>query len=106
MSEWLCRICWIQTKTFHDFYKKVEVRHGHCGRSNDLDSHIKQEPWQERSGFQRDESLELDLNLVKYEETEPPAQTTELLISKEKNCKYNDWNDDKSCDESKFFSKI
>ncbi|XP_037044348.1 transcription factor grauzone-like [Bradysia coprophila] len=102
MSDWLCQICWIQTKTFHDFYKKVEIRHGHYCRSNDManNSLIKQEPRLERNNCPRDESLDLDLNLVKYEETEPSTQATDITISKEENWECNNYNDDKSCDEN------
>lgn len=79
MPEWLCEICWIQTKTFHQFYKRVETRHGNYCSSNALVStdSIKQE----RSDSPIDDqvNLELPIDIVKQEETD-------LLHTKEENC--------------------
>lgn len=73
MSEWLCQICWIQTKTFHHFYKRIEFRHGNDSKSNVIvvrSDEIKQE----RSVSPQ--ALEADLSLVKCE-----LEETELTLT-------------------------
>lgn len=105
MSEWLCQMCWIHTRTFHNFYKRVEIRHGHYCRPNDsITSLIKQERCQEKSTGE--ESLDnLDWNLVKHEtETETTVQTSDLFTNKEEEISKNKkHDDDTSCEESNNF---
>ncbi|XP_037044367.1 transcription factor grauzone-like [Bradysia coprophila] len=43
MPEWVCEICWSQTKTFHHFYKRLELRHGNYFNSIVLVDQKKQE---------------------------------------------------------------
>lgn len=70
MSEWLCEICWIQTKTFHHFYKRVESRHANQRKTNELSSSLSVPIKAERSDSPIEETCEPDLNIVKCEETE------------------------------------
>ncbi|XP_037044364.1 transcription factor grauzone-like isoform X4 [Bradysia coprophila] len=43
MPEWVCEICWSQTKTFHHFYKRLELHHENYFNSIVLVDEIKQE---------------------------------------------------------------
>ncbi|XP_037044366.1 transcription factor grauzone-like [Bradysia coprophila] len=43
MPEWVCEMCWSQTKTFHHFYKRLELRHQNYFNSIGLVDEIKQE---------------------------------------------------------------
>lgn len=96
MPEWLCEICWIQTKTFHNFYKRVEIRHGNYRRAI-----VSVEIKQERNGSPVD--LEPDY-LVKHEKVEPPALLDDLLINKEDYSDFEDSNEVNSCNRSNFLS--
>lgn len=113
--ESLCKLCWTNTKTFHDFYKEVEelqkdywnlhklVENDSCGdhdetvetdSCSDLIKH-------EQSGSATDASLEPpDLIIVKCEDTEPPLEVIDVQISRDESF---DCNDDNTCDQSNFF---
>lgn len=57
MSEWLCETCWSQTKTFHDFYKRLQLRH-----QNLMDSVVEiHEIKKERSASPIEEEIEANL---------------------------------------------
>ncbi|KAJ6633995.1 Transcription factor grauzone [Pseudolycoriella hygida] len=74
-SEYLCEICWINTKTFHNFYKRVERRQKNFSHLAKVETHsIKEEP-------SDDPMLESDLILFKNEVTDPPV--TEFQLPKE-----------------------
>ncbi|KAG4071025.1 hypothetical protein HA402_001462 [Bradysia odoriphaga] len=103
MPEWLCEICWIQTKTFHHFYKRVEIRHGNYCRSNAFlkINSIKQERSPSPSAEQIDLAQRMDLHIVKQEELEHPEQMPELVVTKEEHYDYDNYLD--GCnDENRF----
>ncbi|KAJ6634063.1 Transcription factor grauzone [Pseudolycoriella hygida] len=79
-SEYLCQACWMNTKTFHNFYKRVECRQKENWDLASLETHIvKEEP---RFG----PTLEADLTLVKNEVTDPPVP---VQICEEESDKFN-----------------
>lgn len=96
MPEWLCEICWIQTKTFHNFYKRIEIRQGNYRRAI-----VSVEIKLERNVSPVD--LEPDY-LVKHEEVEPPAILDDVLKNKEENSDFEDSNEVNSCNRSNFWS--
>lgn len=85
----------------------MEIIHRGCWNSVDLVDEESETVGVEAtscSGFKNHEApLEPDLNIVKYEETEPTTQMIVLEISKEDSCDYNEEN---SCDPSNFLSNI
>lgn len=99
MSEWLCQSCWIQTETFHHFYKRVEYIHeqSHYKRSNDCfvvvggaDDVIKEDP--EQSASTVETVLDVDLKPVKLEET--PESSEQTPVSKHENSSFDYCNDE------------
>ncbi|KAJ6626763.1 Transcription factor grauzone, partial [Pseudolycoriella hygida] len=82
-SEYLCQACWMNTKTFHTFYKRVECRQKENWDLAGLETHIvKEEP---RFG----PTLEPDLSLVKNEVTDPPVPVTHFQICEKESDNFN-----------------
>ncbi|XP_037044358.1 transcription factor grauzone-like isoform X2 [Bradysia coprophila] len=97
LPEWVCEICWIQTKTFHNFYKRLEFRH-----KNYLNSIVMvkvDEIKQERSVSPTEEALEADLSLVKCNEETDKLETDGMQTIKESDSCDED-NNENSCDQS------
>lgn len=94
MPEWLCQICWIQTKTFHNFYKRIEIRHANYRPIDLASTQIKQE---------QSVSPEPEFDIVKCEEIELPEQLSDLFNSQEEYSDLKHSNDDSSCKQSNFF---
>ncbi|KAG4071036.1 hypothetical protein HA402_001473 [Bradysia odoriphaga] len=93
MPEWVCEICWTQTKIFHHFYKRLEFRHKNCINSIDL---VKvDEIRQERSASPMEEP---DLDIVKCEE-DITITTYEAQTQRAENISDED-NNDNSGDQS------
>lgn len=69
MTDWLCHICWIQTKTFHEFYENVKK--------------FQTAYWDavEKDHRTEDVTLEPDLNIVKCEETELTLQSIDSQMN-------------------------
>ncbi|KAG4070998.1 hypothetical protein HA402_001435 [Bradysia odoriphaga] len=86
MPEWVCEICWSQTKTFHNFYKRLELLHQNFLNSSVL---VKvDEIKQERSVSPIEEAYEDNLFIDKCEEeTDVTIKTDDTQIpSKEYSC--------------------
>lgn len=112
LSESICQLCWTITRTFHNFYRKVELiqkgywnsfekecRDADDGVGNETNSDLLKE---ERGGHtEKEGALEPDLNIVKFEE--PPLEVFDIQISKDESSDYNDAN---CCDRSNFFLNI
>ncbi len=71
MTESLCQMCWLETKTFHHFYKKVEQFQKNSGKGVDIEI------------GRTNEALEHDLNEIKCEETELTSAVINTQISGE-----------------------
>ncbi|KAG4070939.1 hypothetical protein HA402_001376 [Bradysia odoriphaga] len=98
MPEWVCEICWIQTKTFHHFYKRLEFRHKNCLSSIVF---VKiDEIKQERSISPMEEALEADLNIVKCEEEKVIAITTDNTETRNKDKSSDEDENDNSGDQN------
>ncbi|XP_037044361.1 transcription factor grauzone-like isoform X1 [Bradysia coprophila] len=96
MPEWVCEICWSQTKTFHHFYKRLELRHENYFNSIVLVDEIKQE----RGVSPIEAAVEAFLFVEKYEEeTGVTIKTDDTQTpSMENSC--DEDNDEKSGDQS------
>lgn len=82
---YVCKICWTNVQTFHNFYKRVEwlhEKHSVAIKTNSSSSVVQQK----HSGSV---SPEPDLNIVKCEETELRFVVTDLQIKNEE-CSDND----------------
>lgn len=91
-------MCWINTKTFHNFYKRVEWRQKNYRHSASVKAIVNfVSIKQERSDSP---AIEPDLNIVKCEVTEPTPQAIDLFINKEE---HSDYDDDYSYNQSKLF---
>ncbi|XP_037047667.1 zinc finger protein 93-like [Bradysia coprophila] len=86
LTEWLCTICWEQTKAFHEFYERVEQ--------------FQKSYWEsiKSDGGRNDETIviEPDLTIVKCEETELTVQAIDSQLNEEDDFDYNDDYDDAS----------
>ncbi len=94
MSEWLCQICWIQTKTFHNFYKRIKNRHENYLKPTKTAActEIKQE--RNISPVEAEHTLEADLHhFVKWEKIEPPEPLPDKSIYKEVNSDFEESNE-------------
>ncbi|KAG4067408.1 hypothetical protein HA402_009645 [Bradysia odoriphaga] len=84
LTEWLCQICWVQTKSFHEFYRKVEecqklYWHSITSNGDDKDEAVVVEP---------------DLSIVKCEETELALGTINSQKNEADDFDYNEDSDD------------
>ncbi|KAG4067427.1 hypothetical protein HA402_009664 [Bradysia odoriphaga] len=80
LTEWLCKVCWEQTKAFHEFYERVEQ--------------FQKSYWEsiKSDGGGNDETIviEPDLTIVKCEETELTLQVIDSQLNEEDDSDYND----------------
>lgn len=77
MSKWVCETCWTHTKTFHRFYKELELRH-----QNHVNSIVLvqvDEIKRERSGSPIEGVVEADLNVVKHEDDMDVTSNTDYM---------------------------
>lgn len=94
-SEWLCQICWLQTKTFHEFYKRLEdIHRSHAANEATKLFEIKVRA-NEPSDRPMEEILVPNLNIVKYEATDTNADLVtdmkgNVEICKEEFLQYDD----------------
>ncbi|XP_037044359.1 transcription factor grauzone-like isoform X3 [Bradysia coprophila] len=96
MPEWVCEICWSQTRTFHHFYKRLELRYRNY--MNSIDSAKVDEIWLERSVSPMELELEADLDIVKCEEDITITTFEAQTLSNGDSCDVD--NDDNSGDQS------
>lgn len=86
--EWLCAACWMQTKTFHNFYLNIECRHASFYKTvNSVSSNLSP---QERCGSPAVAELDIDLNSVKCEEPEVETKVVNFLIDEKRKSDVND----------------
>lgn len=103
LPEWVCEICWIQTKTFHNFYKRLEFRHKNY--SNSIALVNVDEIKRERSVSITEEVLEADLSLVKcIDETDALENVGIQTIKGTESC--DEDKDDIIGDQSSFLSQL
>lgn len=76
-SEYLCQECWSNTKTFHIFYKKVELLQKDYWNSVAVEISYNSDLIKAERGF------EPEFSIVKCEETEHIEEVMELQISRE-----------------------
>ncbi len=98
MTESLCQICWLQTKTFHRFYKKVEQFQKNF--SGSVDS-VTKDITGEGVAINIAQALKHDLDEIKCEETELTSAVINTQISGEETSD----DDDNISDECNFLMK-
>ncbi|KAJ6641728.1 1,5-anhydro-D-fructose reductase [Pseudolycoriella hygida] len=110
-SECLCQVCWINTKSFHNFYKRVESLQRAYLNSVNLEAieiHSSSDLIKrEESESPKVDHQEQDFKIPKTEEIEPNVQVIDLEICKDESsdctedfiCYQSETSDEEDCDE-------